>query len=64
MAMVRLRVEVQTVRGWSSPGWKMLEVYLGDERRTYAKGLLYEVGELFRIGFAAFREVCVAADLA
>jgi len=39
-------------------------VYLGDERRTYAKGLLYEVGELFRIGFAAFREVCVAADLA
>jgi len=23
--MVRLRVEVQTVRGWSSPGWGELE---------------------------------------
>jgi hypothetical protein len=31
--MVRLRVEVQTVRGWSSPGWVELADYVWGKGR-------------------------------
>jgi hypothetical protein len=36
--MVRLRVEVQTVRGWSSPGWGVLVRKEREGDGTYAEG--------------------------
>ena len=63
--MVRLRVEVQTVRGWSSPGCEVLAEYMRrEEGRTYAEGLLDQPWKLERVCFASRRQVCIAAYLA
>ena len=64
MAMVRLRVEVQTVRGWSSPGCEVLAEYVRRKGgKLYAEGLFDQLRKLKCVCFASRRQVCITADL-